>query len=333
MRIAAAEISYASAHMAQTQIQRRLELTVTRPVAPAAPADMVSISAEAQAGVAEPTAGDEQALPPRLALLKDLLERVLGHPIKLGHGLHLGHKGDAAAPPQPARPRQSTAEPSLDISYSEHHEELEHLQVKAEGWVETADGQRISFKLSLALERHFVRDLELNVRTGEMAPRKKDPLVINFNGTAAELGSGRFDFDLDQDGQLDAVPVLGAGSSFLVLDRNGDGHINDGGELFGARSGDGFAELAALDADNNGWIDENDAAYQSLGVWRPDASGDGTVVSLAEADVGAIALRRIASAYEYRDGDNTPVASLRQTGVYLRDSGGAGTVQQLDFFV
>jgi hypothetical protein len=37
----------------------------------------------------------------------------------------------------------------------------------------------------------------------------------------------------------------------------------NGAELFGARSGDGFAELAALDGDGNGWIDEGDAAWQA----------------------------------------------------------------------
>lgn len=65
------------------------------------------------------------------------------------------------------------------------------------------------------------------------------------------------------------VQRIGAGSAFLVDDADGDGRATNGAELFGARSGDGLAELAALDGD--GWIDEGDAAWQRLRVWTPDA--------------------------------------------------------------
>ncbi len=37
--------------------------------------------------------------------------------------------------------------------------------------------------------------------------------------------------------------------------------INDGSELFGTSSGDGFKDLATYDEDENGWIDENDSIF------------------------------------------------------------------------
>jgi hypothetical protein len=45
-----------------------------------------------------------------------------------------------------------------------------------------------------------------------------------------------------------------------------DGRVNDGRELFGPRTGDGFAELAAYDDDGNNWIDENDGIHDNLSI-------------------------------------------------------------------
>ena len=55
--------------------------------------------------------------------------------------------------------------------------------------------------------------------------------------------------------------MLGSGSGFLALDKNGNGKIDDGSELFGTKSGDGFADLAEYDSDGNGWIDEKGRVY------------------------------------------------------------------------
>lgn len=328
MRIAEAEVSFAAAHQAQARVERRLQITVVAPP-PMLPEDTLSLSEPAVAAAAE--ADDEEALPPQLALLKRLIEEILGHQIRLGRRRAQSDAVTHAAPATAATP--ASAASSTAVQYSEHREESEHLRVGAEGWVQTRDGRRIAFQLELELSRTYTEDLDLDIRSGELVRRKKDPLVVNFDGTAAQLGNARFEFDLDADGNAESVGTLGAGSAFLALDLDGDGRIDDGRELFGARSGDGFAELAAHDEDGNGWIDEDDPVYSRLQLWQPAAEGDGNLRGLAEADVGAIHLGRVASAFEYRDGENTPLASLRSTGVYLRDSGGAGTVQQLDLFV
>lgn len=77
---------------------------------------------------------------------------------------------------------------------------------------------------------------------------------------AASLTERDFAFDIDLDGHADQIAFVGTGSGFLALDRNGDGEINDGSELFGPESGDGFAELAAYDL--------NDTANHQLGEVR-----------------------------------------------------------------
>ena len=64
----------------------------------------------------------------------------------------------------------------------------------------------------------------------------------------AEVSDQTFYFDLDADGKEEEISVLN-GSGYLALDKNGDGTINDGSELFGTRNGDGFADLAQYDED------------------------------------------------------------------------------------
>ena len=112
-------------------------------------------------------------------------------------------------------------------------------------------------------------------------------MVVNFAGKAAALSDKRFSFDLDADGNVEQIPELAAGSAYLCFDADRDGRIADGrvscSGATGAHAGDGFADLARLDADGNGWIDESDPAYAALGVWFPD----GKIQPLKEADVGA----------------------------------------------
>jgi hypothetical protein len=102
----------------------------------------------------------------------------------------------------------------------------------------------------------------------------RDPLVINFSGTVAELTERSFSFDIDTDGQTDqiATPINGG---FLALDRNGDGTINNGAELFGPTSGNGFSELAAYDEDGNGFVDSGDSVFDQLRIFMRHETIDG----------------------------------------------------------
>lgn len=157
-----------------------------------------------------------------------------------------------------------------------------------------------------------------------------DQLVINLDTDAASLSDVTFYFDINNDGSKEELHELGAGSGFLALDKNGDGKINDGGELFGARTGNGFAELANYDDDSNGWIDENDAVFSKLSVWVK--CGDTSrLLSLSEANVAAIFLGNQSTQFELVDSAGNTGAQLRRSGVFLKESGEAGTIQHIDF--
>lgn len=165
---------------------------------------------------------------------------------------------------------------------------------------------------------------------GDAARQKKDPLVINFDATAAQLSDARLAFDLDADGSAERVPFVGPGSAFLALDRNGDGQIGGGGELFGPSTGNGFAELASYDQDRNGWIDENDPVYAQLLAWSKDGSGSDSLTPLKEGGVGAIYLGAAETQFDVKDQRNDAKGQVRSTSVYLREDGSAGTAQQID---
>jgi hypothetical protein len=225
-----------------------------------------------------------------------------------------------------------TSGAGLAYDYYESYTEMEQTSFSASGTVRTKDGQEITFSLELSMTRVYREESSISLRLGEAA-RTTDPLVLNFDGNAAELLDRRFVFDLDSDGRGDQINMLAPGRGFLVLDRNQDGKVNNGSELFGPTQGDGFKELSLLDDDRNGWIDENDRAFSRLSLWSPNERGEGALVSLADANVGAISLTRIATPFSIKNAENQLLGQVRDSGIFLQENGRAGTIQQIDLTV
>jgi len=267
---------------------------------------------------------------PRLALVRRMVEMLTGERVSVfdaeklkGH--HREQEQDAETP-APAR-----AGYGIEYDYHAVREESEQTAFSAAGVVRTADGREIAFQLDLTMARQYREETNVSVRAGDA--RRKDPLVINFDGNAAALSDLRFRFDLDADGTAEDVPLLASGTGYLALDLNGNGRIDSGAELFGPASGQGFEELAALDQDGNGWLDENDAAFQRLRIWTPAADSTGTLETLAQRQVGALFLGSLATPFELRGPGNSDLGAVRATSLYLTEAGGAGTVQEIDLTV
>ena len=162
-----------------------------------------------------------------------------------------------------------------------------------------------------------------------------DPLVINLDTSVAKVTDQKFMFDLNSDGEMEEMSFVAGGSGFLALDKNGDGLINDGSELFGTKSGDGFKDLSQYDKDGNGWIDEADNIFKDLVIWTKDENGEDYLMSLSKADIGAIYLGSASTEFSLNEMEtNNTNAVIRSTGVFLRESNGAvGTIQHVDFAV
>ncbi len=226
----------------------------------------------------------------------------------------------------------SQPRPDWGLAYDFHqsHYEAEQTTFAAAGFVKTADGREIDFSVAFAASRQYSTETNVSIRAGAALT---DPLVINFAVPTASLTAAKYAFDLDADGDNEQISFLGQGSGFLALDKNGDGVVNDGSELFGPQSGNGFADLAAYDADGNNWIDENDPIYQSLVIWTKDENGNDRLFTLGQKGVGAIYLGNVATDFSYKNNANQLQGQLRTSGVFLREDGGVGTVQQIDLAV
>jgi hypothetical protein len=316
-----------------------------RSVSPSTSVDRTSAMEGPEADALEPTTHD-----PNLLALIALVEHLTGRPVRLlrardVHG-HLDNASrrelaDAVRAAMAARPRGNGEAPragygiALD-THAEHHE-VEVTTVAVRGTIQTADGRQIDVALDLAMSRRTAEVLDSHLRAGDA--KLVDPLVIDLApGAAAAPGAGlvsaTFNFDLNGDGATEQIHQLAAGSGFLVVDRNGNGQIDDGSELFGPATGSGFGELAAADADANGWIDERDPIFARLAVWQPAAEGSGALTSLAQAGVGAISTTNVASPFAAHDPATDALAGqVAATGIYVAESGAVGTVRQVDFTV
>lgn len=199
------------------------------------------------------------------------------------------------------------------------------------GTAVTADGRSLSFNISVEMSRSFVEMAEEQIDFGQ--PRLCDPLVINLNTNVASVSDQKFFFDIDADGIQDEISMLNKDSGYLALDTNTDGIINDGSELFGTQSGNGFKDLLSHDEDGNGWIDEADSIFQKLKIWSMDENGNSTLIDLKEAGVGAIYLGYENTEFSLKNAANETNAVIQKTGLFLYEDGMAGTVQQMDLAV
>ena len=134
-------------------------------------------------------------------------------------------------------------------------------------------------------------NLQLNVQP---VPKKTDPLALDLagNGFSTRGLGDSVSFDLDGDGQLERISAPSGDDALLALDRNANGQIDNGRELFGDQHGarNGFAELSNFDDNQDGRIDLRDSVFAHLSLLRFDQHGQQQRQSLSAAGVSAIDL-------------------------------------------
>ena len=129
---------------------------------------------------------------------------------------------------------------------------------------------------------------------------------------------------------MEEIATLSSNSAYLALDRNQDGIINNGSELFGPQSGNGFKELAKYDDDGNGFIDASDRIYSQLSVFNPHSN---TQRSLQDVNVGALYLDAVDSPFRLTDSNNETLGQVRSTSFYLTNDRQVQSLQQIDLAV
>ena len=128
------------------------------------------------------------------------------------------------------------------------------------------------------------------------------PIAIDLDGDgirtiARENTNGSF--DLFGTGTAIKSGWLSSGDAFLVVDGNGNGRIDDVGEMFGGNSaGLGFAKLAGFDSNGDGLVDSQDARFAELKVWRDANSNQitdqGELLSLSEVGLASLKVSYVA---------------------------------------
>ena len=208
------------------------------------------------------------------------------------------------------------------IEYEKINYKSESVNFRANGKIITKKGKEINFDISFSLSREILEYTHLDIKAGSLA--LIDPLIINLDGNIKNpLSNVKFTFDLDADGKKDSIPLLAEGYGFLVFDKNQNNKVDNGSELFGVKTGDGFGELKIYDKDKNNWIDEEDEIFDKLKVWIKTTSQD-KLYSLKDLGIGAIYLDKVKTPFSLDNG------FLRESSIYLKENGKSGIVSKVD---
>lgn len=173
---------------------------------------------------------------------------------------------------------------------------------------------------------------ELFLQAKNTAPKRVDPLLVDLDGDGIEttsLQNGVF-FDHENDGFAENSCWVGADDGILVLDKNNNGIIDNGSELFGdqfilsdgTKAASGFDALASLDSNADLVIDSGDEMFNQIKILK----GDGTLLTLAEAGIASISLT-------YSNSTKTDINGNRQLriGSYTTTEGKNFTIADYNF--
>ncbi|WP_181040338.1 calcium-binding protein [Desulfobulbus oralis] len=168
----------------------------------------------------------------------------------------------------------------------------------------------------------------------------QDPIVLDLDGDGVEtLGqdAGVF-FDHDGNGFAQLSGWVAPDDGLLVWDRNGNGQIDDGSELFGNNSllengqkaANGFAALAELDKNKDGVLDASDAAFAALRVWR-DKNSDGQVGEGELLTLDELGIQSLCTSYTVQQVVDANGNALRQQGSFTYVNGSTGQMGDVWF--
>lgn len=163
-----------------------------------------------------------------------------------------------------------------------------------------------------------------------VAPPPGSPIILDLDGDGiktTKVKSGTY-FDHDGNGFAEQTGWASSDDGLLVLDRNGDGIINGGGELFGdqtilqngQKATNGFQALAGLDTNADGAINASDTVFSQLKIWQ-DIDGDGYSASNELFSLDELGIRSIDTSYTVSGYVDANGNEHRQAGGYTRTDG------------
>jgi hypothetical protein len=244
-----------------------------------------------------------------------------------------------------------------DVETDEWIEEEEFYVDKATGTKYILNGSSlsvISASGSITINNFSDGDLGISLSETETIDKKEiskdvfleedfcSPLVLDLNGngnSSTRLNESSVYFDMDGDGFKERTAWVENGDGLLVLDKNANGTIDNGTELFGNftaladgnSADDGFSALLQHDENRDGKIDSNDAIYNQLNVWvdenQDGITDTGELKTLSQAGVASVNLNPYQSLMSYLDQNQDGVLNNQDEAfkyVLLREDDNGG---------
>ena len=279
----------------------------------------------------------------KIQMIKDILEAFTGEKIRLFDPVSLkndenNHISDNVHQKKNAQTELPENAQIPDWGFEYYFKETsytaEGFLFEADGVITTSEGDRISFSVSLEMLIENYSENSVSVKSGAALI---DPVMIDLSGKGIRFSDALFMFDLDGNGKKELISAPAEETGFLAIDKNGNGIIDDGTELFGPQTGNGFSELAHLDDDSNGWIDENDEVFDKLLIWQKAANGSDKLSSLRDAGISALSVTGIDTQFDVRSGPSMSseniAAVLKKTGLLIKENKEISFLQEVDFVV
>ncbi len=303
-----------------TKDNRSLTQTSLLPLANGIPAEPMAGFEAAESDTQENSDKAQYNAVYSIGTIKRLLEQLTGEelqawidPAELNQALN----GSAST----ALPEQPENLNATGVTIREWSYRYEAVSADFSGTVALQDGSSFSWSMQFAMS---YEEFSYNERSEQPM---KDPLVMSFNGRPVELSGQKSMFNLTDNAKT--IQQLAQGQYYLAKDSNNNGTIDSGLELFGPATGQGFAELANYDEDQNGFIDQLDPIWESLWLWRPEDKG---LYSIKDLGVAALSVDSIATPFSLRQ-KNELQGRLERSSIFITENKEVGLLQQIDLKV
>lgn len=162
-----------------------------------------------------------------------------------------------------------------------------------------------------------------SISSQQQQVQQSDPLAFDLDGNGLQTTGIKngINFDINADGITDKTSFVSGNDAFLALDKNNNGQIDNGKELFGDQnsSANGYDELSKYDTNNDRVIDDQDPAFERLRLFRIDNSGNQVMSSLEDSGIKSIAL-----GYQNSQKAINQYDSVTQEGKFERSDGSTG---------
>lgn len=278
---------------------------------------------------------DTRYLQPYQEMTKVILERILQRFLQTGKKVEMYPKSLNVADSLPKKESPSIqigVKRTCTIEKTIQYERKDAIAFNTQAIIKTED-KEFNIELQCSYTKAFFEQHKETLSFEET--NFLDPLIIQYDANASAFdtlsSTMSFQFDLKNDNTLVDIPALKKGNGFLVLDKNNNGVIDNGSEMFGPNTNNGFEELRAYDSDGNHWIDENDPIFNELLIWSKNENNEESLIALGQSGIGALYLNEIKSDFTYNKSVNESMARLKANSIFLREDGTTGMLSSLDF--